>query len=181
MSILMMPNNMQKERMRKEDIKQTDIKEDSRTISDSANPDSTSKIIRFHPVDSSSDTSKAAQPNRIDTRPAFDRYIPEKSVEQKSYGHYKLVSDERGNQKIQFSEPAENPTGNSEGIPTAEASGRENADSISKDGLKIQKLKKKRLELKQQILSESDPQKAEQLKNKLALIERKIKSQNSQK
>ena len=65
---------------------------------------------------SSSDTSKAAQPNRIDTRPAFDRYIPEKSVEQKSYGHYKLVSDERGNQKIQFSEPAENPTGNSEGI-----------------------------------------------------------------
>lgn len=57
MSILMMPNNMQKERMRKEDIKQTDTKEDSRKISDSANPDSTSKIIRFHPVGSSSDTS----------------------------------------------------------------------------------------------------------------------------
>ena len=71
MSILMMPNNMQKERMRKEDIKQTDIKEDSGKISDSANPDSTSKIIRFHPVGSSSDTSKAAQPNRIDTRPAL--------------------------------------------------------------------------------------------------------------
>ncbi len=108
MSILMMPNNMQKEKMRKDDIKQTDIKEDSVKTSNSANPDSTSKIIRFNPADSSSDTSKAARLNRIDTRPAFDQYIPEKSDEQKSYGHYKLVSDEYGNQKIQFSEPAKN-------------------------------------------------------------------------
>lgn len=64
MSILMMPNNTRKEKMRKEDIKEDLVK-----ISNSANPDSTSKIIRFNPAGSSSGTSKAAQSNRIDTLP----------------------------------------------------------------------------------------------------------------
>ena len=58
-----------------------------------------------------------------------------------------------------------------------DVSGKSDTEKSSEGSQKLQKLKKKRQELKQQILSEADPKKAEQLKKKLALIERKIKSQ----
>lgn len=177
MSILMTPNNMQKEIMRKEDLKQTDIKEDAVKISNSVNPDSAAKIISSNPVGSSSDSRKATQPDRTDTRPTFDQYIPEKSDERKSYGHYKMVADENGNPKIQFFEPSKNLEEKEDGTSRTEVSGKSNTENSSEGSQKIQKLKKKRQELKQQILSEADPKKAEQLKKKLALIERKIKSQ----
>lgn len=177
MSIQMAPNNMQDEIIRKGDQKPTDIKEDSVKTSNSANPDNTAKIIRFNPAGNSSDTKKAAQPNRIDTRPTFDQYIPEKSGGQKSYGHYKMVADENGNPKVQFFEPSKNLEEKENGTSKADVSGKSNAEKSSDGDQKLQKLKKKRQELKQQILSEADPKKAEQLKKKLALIERKIKSQ----
>lgn len=175
MSILMTPNNMQDEIIRKGDLKQTDIKEDSVKINNSANPDSAAKINRFNPVGNVSDAKKATQQNRIDTRPAFDQYIPEKSDGQKSYGHYKMVADENGNPKVQFFEPSKNLEEN--GTSMTDVSGKSDTEKSSEGGQKLEKLKKKRQELKQQILSEADPIKAEQLKKKLALIERKIKSQ----
>ncbi|EOS40228.1 hypothetical protein EBB54_12560 [Schaedlerella arabinosiphila] len=177
MSILMTPNNMQDEIMRRGDLKQTDIKEDSVKISNSANPDSAAKISRFNPVGNSSDTKKATQPNRIDTRPAFDQYTPEKPDGQKSYGHYKMVADEYGNPKAQFFEPSKNLEEKENDTSMTDVSGKSDTEKSSEGSQKLQKLKKKRQELKQQILSEADPKKAEQLKKKLALIERKIKSQ----
>lgn len=171
MSIQMAPNQIQKESIQKEELKQSGLKEESERNSKAINLSNTAEIICSNPVSRSSNIKNTIQPNKIDTRPVFDQYIPEKSDEQKSYGHYKLVSDEQGNQKILFSKPAKNSDESSKGIPATEAPDIENADSISKDSSKIQKLKKKRQQLKQQILSETDPGKTEQLKKKLAQIE----------
>lgn len=98
----------------------------------------------------------------------FDQYMPEKAGEEKSYGHYKVVSDEEGCSKVQFDNP--------------EKSVKEkiSADQVKTDGLdqgqKIQKLKEKQKQLKQKIRAETNPEKSKELKKKLAQIEREIKA-----
>lgn len=41
-------------------------------------------------------------------QPSYDEFIPEKTEEAKSFGHYQPVSDGKGGVEIQFDAPAEN-------------------------------------------------------------------------
>ena len=103
-------------------------------------------------------------------QPEFDRYVPEDN-EEKSYGHYKVVSDGEGNSTVKFDDLDKN---------LKEKASVDQMKEKDSDGSgleqKLQKLKKKRQQLKQKIKSETDPEKSQELKRKLANIEQKIKS-----
>lgn len=121
---------------------------------------------------SSGEAQKAE--NILGRRKAFDQYMPEKEGEEKSYGHYEVVPDGEGHSKVQFDNPDK---GLKEKAATAADQVQEKSDSILNQGQKLQKLKKKKQQLKQKINSETDPGKAEELKRKLACIEREIKAE----
>ena len=119
-------------------------------------------------IEKSGETQKAeSMPVR---RTAFDQYMPEKEGEEKSYGHYEVVPDGEGHSKVQFDDPDKSLK---KKAPVDQAN--EKNDSILHQGQKLQQLKKKKQQLKQKIKSETDPGKSEELKRKLAQIEREIK------
>ena len=114
-------------------------------------------------------------------RRALDQYIPEEKAE--SFGHYQAVSDENGNSKIQFdrlSQPSEeNGKGEQAKDSTAEERAVKKAGNQEEDAggqsQKLQKLKLKKKQLKEQINAETDPRKAGELKRKLAKVEKELK------
>lgn len=112
-------------------------------------------------------------------RKAMDQYIPEEKAE--SFGHYGVVPDGKGNTKIQFDRPEQALEGKTEGKQRGDSSegAVKKADSQGKDGDgksgKIQRLKLKKKQLKEQIKTETDPGKAGELKRKLAKVERELK------
>ena len=101
----------------------------------------------------------------------FDQYAPEEAGEEKTYGHYEVVPDGEGHSKVQFDNPEK---GLKEKI-SADRVKAENGIPFDKEQ-KLQKLKKKKQQLKQKVRSEADPRKSEELKRKLAQIEREIKA-----
>ena len=98
----------------------------------------------------------------------FDQYVPEEAGEEKFYGHYEVVSNGDGNSKVRFDDPGRNLKEKASIDPTKE----KNGDNFGQE--KMQKLKRKQQQLKQQIKSETDPEKAKELKRKLAQTEREI-------
>lgn len=104
-------------------------------------------------------------------RRAFDQYVSEKDGEEKSYGHYQVVSDGGGNSKVRFDDPGRNLKEKAY-LDPAEQKNSDNFDQ----GKKLQKLKRKQQQLKQKIKSETDPEKAKELKRKLTQTEREIRA-----
>lgn len=124
-------------------------------------------------VEKSEDSEEAQKAKTISVRQReFDQYVPEEAGEEKSYGHYEVVSDGDGNSKVRFDDPDRNPKEKASIDPTKEKNG-DNYDQEKK----LQKLKKKQKQLKQQIKSEINPEKAKELKRKLAQTEQQIRAQ----
>lgn len=122
-------------------------------------------------VEKTGDSETAQKTESVSVRqPEFDRYVPEDKAE-KSYGHYEVVSDGEGNAEVKFDDPGKNLKEKASVDQT-----KENDGGISRQGQKLQKLKKEQRQLKQKIKSETDPGKSEELKRKLANIEQKIKA-----
>lgn len=122
-------------------------------------------------VEKTEDSGKAQKTEAVSARPPeFDRYVPE-DKEEKSYGHYEVVSDETGNSTVRFDDPDKNPKEKK----SVDQMKEKDSDGPGQEQ-KLQKLKKKRQQLKQKIKSETDPGKSEELKRKLADIEQKIKA-----
>lgn len=97
-------------------------------------------------------------------RRAMDQYIPEEKAE--SFGHYQAVPDENGKGEQAKSSPAEESAVKKAGNQEEDAGGQSQ---------KIQKLKLKKKQLKEQIKAETDPKKAGELKRKLAEVEKELK------
>lgn len=114
-------------------------------------------------------------------RRTLDQYIPEEKAE--SFGHYEVVPDENGNSKIQFDRPDSSSGEKAKGEQTKDSQDGEGVvkkagnQTKGADGQsqKIQKLKLKRKQLKEQIKTETDPKKAGELKRKLAKVEKELK------
>lgn len=114
-------------------------------------------------------------------RRTLDQYIPEEKAE--SFGHYGVVPDENGNSKIQFDRPDASSGEKTEGDQTKDSPDGEGAvkkagnqaEGADGQSQKIQKLKLKRKQLKEQIQAETDPRKAGELKRKLAKVEKELK------
>lgn len=128
---------------------------------------------------STTDVQKSGNPEEVqktgiisDRLHSFDRYVSEKGGEEKSYGHYEVVPDGQGNPKVRFDDPDKSPK-----EKASIDQGKGKSSGISDQGKKLQKLKRKQQQLKQQIKSETDPQKSKELKKKLAQIEREIKAE----
>ena len=127
---------------------------------------------------------------------AMDEYVPEEK--QEPTGRYWLGKDENGQPKIYFDDP-EQAVGQSEKSdepPNADASeqnkGAEGPDkkvsgdkaesctvNTDKVDREIEKLKKKREELKRQIHSETDDSKVRELEKKLSQIERELSQKDN--
>lgn len=124
-------------------------------------------------VEKSEDSEGAQKAKAISVRQReFDQYVPEEAGGEKSYGHYEVVSDGDGNSKVRFDDPGRNPKEKESIVPTKE----KNGDSFGQEK-KLQNLKKKQQQLKQKIKSETDPEKAKELKRKLAQTEQQIRAQ----
>lgn len=114
-------------------------------------------------------------------RRTLDQYIPEEKAE--AFGHYEVVPDEHGNSKIQFDRPDASSGEKAKGEQTKDSPDGEEAvkkagnqaESAGGQSQKIQKLKLKRKQLKEQIQAETDPKKAGELKRKLAKVEKELK------
>lgn len=114
-------------------------------------------------------------------RRTLDQYIPEEKAE--SFGHYQAVPDENGNAKIQFDRPSQPSEENGKGEQAKDSPAEESAvkkagnqaEGASGQSQKIQKLKLKKKQLKEQIEAETDPKKAGELKRKLAKVEKELK------
>ena len=93
------------------------------------------------------------------------------------------MADENGNSKIQFDRPAQPSGEKGEGEQTKDSPAEEGAvkkagnrtEGAGSQSQKIQKLKLKKKQLKEQIKAETDPKKAGELKRKLAKVEKELK------
>ena len=97
-------------------------------------------------------------------RRTLDQYIPEEKAE--SFGHYQAVPDENGK-----GEQAKDSSTEERAVKKA----GNQAESAGGQSRKIQKLKLKKKQLKEQIKAETDPRKAGELKRKLAEVEKELK------
>ena len=114
-------------------------------------------------------------------RRTLDQYIPEEKAE--SFGHYQAVPDENGNSKIQFDRPSQPSDENGKGEQAKDSATEERAvkkagnqaEGAGGQSRKLQKLKLKKKQLKEQLKAETDPKEAGELKRKLAKVERELK------
>ncbi|NBI71977.1 hypothetical protein D3Z50_13070 [Clostridiaceae bacterium] len=97
-------------------------------------------------------------------RRTLDQYIPEEKAE--SFGHYQAAPDENGKGKQAKDSSAEERAVKKAGNQAEGAGGQSR---------KLQKLKLKKKQLKEQIKAETDPRKAGELKRKLAEVEKELK------
>jgi len=127
------------------------------------------------------------------TEPRRDEYIPEKKREPS--GCYWLGRDEDGQPKVFFDDSERGPEAPNqpenadapEGDQGAKAPARKNPDKkpetctgdTSKVDREIEKLKQKRAELEQRLGAETDEAKREELKRKLAQVERELRQKDN--
>ena len=123
-------------------------------------------------------------------KPVMDEYVPEEKPEPS--GRYWLGKDEDGKPKIYFDDPkraedtpdVSDSSGRDKSAKGPERSGSDkegqsctcNTDKVDRE---IEKLKKQKQELEQQINRETDESKIEDLKAKLAQIERELSQKDN--
>ena len=116
-------------------------------------------------------------------KPVMDEYVPEEKPEPS--GRYWLGKDEDGKPKIYFDAPdASDASDGDKGAEGPEKSGSDkdgqsctcNTDKVDRE---IEKLKKQKQELEQQINRETDESKIEDLKAKLAQIEKELSQKDN--
>ena len=116
-------------------------------------------------------------------KPVMDEYVPEEKPEPS--GRYWLGKDEDGKPKIYFDAPdASDASDGDKGAEGPEKSGSDkdgqsctcNTDKVDRE---IEKLKKQKQELEQQINRETDKSKIEDLKAKLAQIEKELSQKDN--
>ena len=132
---------------------------------------------------SAPDAKKPDQaPQDIPAKPERDEYIPENP--QVSAGIYYPDLDEDGKQKIHFDNPDENASEEAPktDAPEKDASGKKtercsgNTDKVDRE---IENLKKQQKELEQKIHREKDESKVQELKSKLAQVERELRQKDN--
>lgn len=108
------------------------------------------------------------------SKPVMDEYIP--GEKQESPGLYWLGKDEDGSPKIFFDDPEEpdipekkDPDGKAERCTAS-------TDKVDRE---IERLKRKRDELEEQINRETDPARAEKLEKDLAQVERELRQKDN--
>ena len=116
-------------------------------------------------------------------KPVMDEYVPEEKPEPS--GRYWLGKDEDGKPKIYFDAPdASDASDGDKGAEGPEKSGSDkdgqsctcNTDKVDRE---IEKLKKQKQELEQQINRETDESKTEDLKAKLAQVEKELSQKDN--
>ena len=123
-------------------------------------------------------------------KPVMDEYVPEEKPE--PTGRYRLGKDEDGKPKIYFDDPeraedtpdVSDSSGRDKSAKGPERSGSDkegqsctcNTDKVDRE---IEKLKKQKQELEQQINRETDESKIEDLKAKLAQIEKELSQKDN--
>lgn len=152
------------------------------------NDGAASETVRVSQARQAADTGPVAEPGKdgktgggMVRRKTLDQYIPEEKAE--SFGHYEVVPNENGNSKIQFDRPDQSSGEKGEGEQAKDSPAEEGAvkkagnrtEGAGGQSQKIQKLKLKRTQLKEQIKAETDPKKAGELKRKLANVEKELK------
>lgn len=120
-------------------------------------------------------------------KPVMDEYVPEEKPEPS--GRYWLGKDEDGKPKIYFDDPerAEDAPDASDRDKSAEGPEKSGSDkdgqsctcNTDKVDREIEKLKKQKQELEQQINRETDESKTEDLKAKLAQIEKELSQKDN--
>ena len=101
-------------------------------------------------------------------KPVMDEYVPEEKPEPS--GRYRLGKDEDGKPKIDFDGPEKSGSDKDGQSCTC------NTDKVDRE---IEKLKKQKQELEQQINRETDESKIEDLKAKLAQIEKELSQKDN--
>ena len=101
-------------------------------------------------------------------KPVMDEYVPEEKPEPS--GRYRLGKDEDGKPKIDFDGPEKSGSDKDGQSCTC------NTDKVDRE---IEKLKKQKQELEQQINRETDESKMEDLKAKLAQIEKELSQKDN--
>ena len=101
-------------------------------------------------------------------KPVMDEYVPEEKPEPS--GRYRLGKDEDGKPKIDFDGPEKSGSDKDGQSCTC------NTDKVDRE---IEKLKKQKQELEQQINRETDESKTEDLKAKLAQIEKELSQKDN--
>ena len=101
-------------------------------------------------------------------KPVMDEYVPEEKPEPS--GRYRLGKDEDGKPKIDFDGPEKSGSGKDGQSCTC------NTDKVDRE---IEKLKKQKQELEQQINRETDESKIEDLKAKLAQVEKELSQKDN--
>ncbi len=144
---------------------------------------------------SAEEAQKTRQPGEeaqgLPQKPVMDEYIPEEK--QEPSGRYWMGKDEDGRPKIYFSDPdadqkAEGP--DKKGTePEQKADGPDKKDSAKKAesctcntdkaDREIEKLKKKKEELEQQLRTETDETKIKDLEGELAQVERELRQKDN--
>lgn len=162
------------------------VKGDGVAVAESAG--AAGEAVRVTQVRQASDTGPVAKPGKDGKvgagtvrRKALDQYIPEEKAE--SFGHYEVVEDENGNSKIRFDRPAQPSGEKGEGEQTKDSPAEEGTvkkagsrtEGAGSQSQKIQKLKLKKKQLKEQIKAETDPKKVGELKRKLSKVEKELK------
>ena len=116
-------------------------------------------------------------------KPVMDEYVPEEKPEPS--GRYWLGKDDDGKPKIYFDAPdASDASDGDKGAEGPEKSGSDkdgqsctcNTDKVDRE---IEKLKKQKQELEQQINMEAEESKIEDLKAKLAQIEKELSQKDN--
>lgn len=108
-------------------------------------------------------------------RPAGDRYEPEDP--QEPIGLYRVERDEEGNPKVRFDDPEagkEPPEPEESSQPEKEKKGKITTCDTSRVDREIEALKKRREQLKRQLESAADPDKAQRLEQKLVQVEAEL-------
>lgn len=144
-------------------------------------------------------TGQADGAEKKQRQPQYDKYIHEDEEDKRKAGVYRVAYDENGKAKIQFDDPdrvsekeegklPDKVKGTSEEeeedkeSKTKKAKGKKvescrgNTDKVDQE---IEKLKKKRDQLKQRIHTEKDEVKAEELKKQLAQVESELKRKDN--
>ena len=101
-------------------------------------------------------------------KPVMDKYVPEEKPEPS--GRYRLGKDEDGKPKIDFDGPEKSGSDKDGQSCTC------NTDKVDRE---IEKLKKQKQELEQQINRETDESKMEDLKARLAQIEKELSQKDN--
>lgn len=113
---------------------------------------------------------KPEEPQIRQPKAMMDEYVPEEPGEHS--GRYWMGQDEEGQPKIHFDDPER-----AAGAPKKpEEKWMGNTDKVDRE---IEKLKKKKQELEQQLNTETDEAKSKELERQLAQVERELKQKDN--